>query len=154
VPKVILQRFHLLHLYNFGFQLSRQSVTVERGTSETVELSLTIPLPCTVNSSATDVDTSCPLHFEMLVPSVTGACESTLTAKDKCGIEIYPSKWNKPHPLKIIHNDNGKYHLTPSEVERKVYLRTFNYAYAKAWTGVELPVINVIIKLFHRFPMF
>jgi hypothetical protein len=120
-----------------------------------VELTFTVPIPCGYSTGVqTDVidKDSCPMIIEMQVPKGAGSCESTLTAEARCGVQIEdPTKWNEPHILNILHKDTGNYELTPSESERKVYLKTYNFPFGKVWTGVQLPVINVIRKLSSRF---
>lgn len=117
-----------------------------------MELTFTVPIPCGFVKDAVqsnDIDkASCPMNIEMLVPNgPAGTCESTLTAESKCGVEIKdPDTWNKSHILNILHKDTGKYKLTPAESERKVYLRIYDFEIGKAWRGVDLPVINVILK--------
>lgn len=146
------------YLYlNLILQVSKHSVQIKRGGNETVALTFTVPIPCgfvsnPVQSNAID-KFSCPMSIEMLVPNgPTGACESTLTAESKCGVKITdPDTWNKPHILNILHKDTGNYKLTSAESERKVYLKIIHFEIGETWTGVELPVINVILKLSTTF---
>lgn len=132
----------------FVLQISRNSVPIKRGESEEVELTLTVPFPCAYNKDAVqidDIDKDCSLNIEMEVPQGTsGTCESRLASESRCGVAIKnPDTWNETHILNIVHKDTGNYMLTPSEYERKVYLKIYQFPYGNAWAGLELPVINV-----------
>jgi hypothetical protein len=110
-----------------------------------VALTLTVPFPCKFKNKNSQMKSDCPFNIEMQVPHRTsGTCQSRLASAVGCGVQIEdPNTWNETHFLTIIHKDTGNYKLTPSESERKVFLKTYDFPISYAWAGMKLPVINV-----------
>lgn len=125
-----------------------QSINIPRRGSGKVELNFTVPFPCRYKKEAVHIDDidyeSCPLRIELAIPKSTpGVCESRLAGQSGCGIEINPSELDSNIFMNIRHQDSSDYKLTNAQVERKLYLKTYQFDISKAWTDIILPVINV-----------
>lgn len=125
-----------------------QSINIPRRGSGKVELNFTVPFPCRYKKEAVHIDDidyeSCPLRIELAIPKTTpGVCESRLAGQSECGIEINPSELDSNIFMNIRHQDSSDYKLTNAQVERKLYLKTYQFDISKAWTDIILPVINV-----------
>lgn len=145
--------------YNFVFQLTRQSIHIQKGKKGEIELTLTVPFPCVYQRDAVHLneiaDYACPLNIELTIPEdEPRVCKSRLVGEGKCGIALNAKKWNEPYVMKITHQPTGKYKLTIAEAEKTLYLKTLEYDLSNAWSKLLLPVVKVMFSLLLSFLIF
>ncbi|XP_055995820.1 von Willebrand factor D and EGF domain-containing protein-like [Ostrea edulis] len=124
-----------------GIKVSPQSIIIPRGHTGQVDLSLTVPIPCSFRNIQDSKPENCHLDLEVYLPSFD-TCTPKINSQGRCAVSIRKDDWNKSNGLVVRHDDDALYKLYHYY---EIHLRTVPLIGAKMWRGIILPPIKVTI---------